>query len=109
MHEAYWPADAGLHCMQHSLVSGQDCLVHRRLVFAEPAIGWEGAGDVAVVAVVFAAHVQQQHIVAANLSVCRALQTPGEKQLAEALPRSGGIALRAGNEAVLMFCVNNNG
>ena len=66
----YRPADARLDGLQNSLVGCQHSLIHHGLVLTEPAIGREGAGDVAVVAVVLAAHVQQQHVVAANLPVC---------------------------------------
>lgn len=66
----YRPADAWRDGLQDSLVGGQHCLIHHCLVLTEPAIGGEGASDVTVVAVVLAAHVQQQHVIAANLPVC---------------------------------------
>lgn len=53
-------------------MSRQHCLIHHGLVLTELAIGREGAGDVTVIAIVLAPHVQQQHVVAANLSVCNA-------------------------------------
>ena len=55
--EADRPADARLDGLEDSLVGRQHGLVHCGLVLTEPAAGWEGAGDVAVIAVVLAPHV----------------------------------------------------
>ncbi len=68
----YRPADTGLDGFDDSLMSRQHCLVHCCLVLTELAIGREGAGDVTVIAIVLAPHVQQQHVIAPNLPVCKA-------------------------------------
>ena len=73
----YRPADTGLDGFDDSLMSRQHCLIHQGLVLTELAIGREGAGDVTVIAIVLAPHVQQQHVIAPNLPVCRATTCVG--------------------------------
>lgn len=68
---SYRPADTRLDGCDDSLMGRQHCLIHHGLVLTELAIGREGAGDVTVIAVVLTPHVQQQHVAAANLSVCK--------------------------------------
>ncbi len=73
----YRPGDTRLDGFDNSFMSRQHCLIHHGLVLTELAIGREGAGDVTVIAIVLAPHVQQQHVIAANLSVCKATTCVG--------------------------------
>ena len=70
-HGAYWPTDTRLHGCNDSLVRSQHCLIDRSLILTEAPIGRNGAGDVRVIGIVLTAHVQQQHVIAAYLLVCR--------------------------------------
>ena len=78
---SYRPADTRLDGCDDSLMGRQHCLIHHGLVLTELAIGREGAGDVTVIAVVLTPHVQQQHVAAANLSVCKSTAHVGPTPL----------------------------
>lgn len=68
---SYRPANTRLHGFDDSLMGCQHGFIHNCLVLTELAAGWEGAGDITVITVVLTPHVQQKHIIAANLPVWR--------------------------------------